>query len=86
MSIKWEEPPPMQRRGRVSGVDVGTIQSELLKCPMEWAVIFESQNANGAAVCASRMRRDTRWVGFEAIARGVKVYARYVGEAEEMKP
>jgi len=72
-TVQWAE-PPAAAAGPAKYV---AVRAQLKARPNEWAVISESPLSSRIA---SDMRATAVWAGFEVIARGRKVYARYIGE------
>jgi len=76
MSVTWEEPPDIRD---TSPGKYRALRAELRVNPNQWAVI-SSVGANPHTM-VGQMRRAAVWSGFEIVARGKKIYARYVGDA-----
>jgi len=77
MSVTWEEPPDIRD---TSPGKYRALRAELRVNPNQWAVI-RSTGVNPHTI-ASQMSRAAVWSGFAIVARGKKVYARYVGDAK----
>lgn len=74
MDIRWEEPPPKKRSGRIQ-----RLMAELQQHSGRWAVFseYKSPKCAQANVCMYRKRYGDR---YEIVARDNKIYARYLGE------
>lgn len=78
--IEWKEPPPKSVR---KSFRHDALRDTLRERPKQWALIHKAKMEKSRQLAhsiAQRYRGSMAWAGFEILARGREVYARYVGE------